>query len=136
MKNIFTIFLFFTSCISFAQQDVDVTGNKVTIKESAPVWPGCENSKDQKACFNAELMQHIKENYKYPRNNNGDLIRGKAVIKLEINKAGEVVVRSVEGEKPEVNLAAETMIKKIPKLKPGRKGGKPTTANYTIPLTL
>ncbi|WP_373055579.1 energy transducer TonB [Zunongwangia sp. H14] len=136
MKKLFIIFLLFSVSLTFAQQGVKVSGNKVTVKESAPVWPGCESSEDTKACFNTKLMQHIKENYKYPRNNEGDFIRGKAIIKLEINESGEAVIKSVEGENPQVNQAAEAMIKKIPKMKPGTRGGKPTSINYTIPLTL
>ncbi|MDT0689189.1 energy transducer TonB [Salegentibacter sp. F188] len=136
MKKILVVLLLFTGSISLAQEGVKVDGSKVTVKETAPVWPGCENSEDQKQCFNQKLMQHIKENYKYPRNEAGDFLRGKATIALAINEKGSVVVRSVKGENSQINAAAETMIKKIPKMKPGMRGGKPTSIKYTIPLTL
>ncbi|MDT0641482.1 energy transducer TonB [Zunongwangia sp. F363] len=136
MKKILIVFMFLAASAGFAQEGVKVEGNKITVKESAPVWPGCEDSNETKKCFNAKLMQHIRENYKYPKNDDGDFIRGKAVVKLEIDESGEVVVKAVEGDNPKVNQAAESMIKKIPKMKPGTRGGKPASIKYTIPLTL
>ncbi|MDT0645463.1 energy transducer TonB [Zunongwangia sp. F260] len=136
MKKILVVLLLFTASMGFAQEGVKVDGNTITVKESAPVWPGCEDSEDKKKCFNQNLMQHIKENYKYPRNEAGDFIRGKATIALSIDEEGIVVVRSVKGENGQINKAAEAMIKKIPKMQPGMRGGKPTSIKYTIPLTL
>ncbi|MDT0685114.1 energy transducer TonB [Autumnicola psychrophila] len=136
MKKILVVLLLFTASMGFAQEGIKVDGNTITVKESAPVWPGCEDSEDKKECFNQNLMQHIKENYKYPRNEAGDFIRGKATIALAIDEEGIVVVRSVKGENSQINKAAEVMIKKIPKMQPGMRGGKPTSIKYTIPLTL
>ncbi|MDT0648933.1 energy transducer TonB [Autumnicola edwardsiae] len=136
MKKILVVLLLFTGAIGLAQEGVKVKGNTITVKESAPVWPGCESSDDKKQCFNQQLMQHIKENYKYPRNEAGDFLRGKTTVALAIDEKGSVVVRSVKGENAKINEAAETMIRKIPKMQPGMKGGKPTSIKYTIPLTL
>ena len=72
MKNIFLVALLFIEFGAFAQDDVSVEGNTVSMKETAPVWPGCEASEDTKSCFNSMLMKHIKENYKYPKNENGE----------------------------------------------------------------
>ncbi|MFZ0490011.1 MAG: energy transducer TonB [Salegentibacter sp.] len=136
MKNLLLIVLFFTASIGFSQENVDVKGNTVTIRETAPVWPGCENSKDQKACFNQHLMEHIKNNYKYPRDKDGKFIRGKATISMDIDENGKVDIKSIEADKPEVKAAAREMILKIPKMTPGRRGGKAAAIGYKIPLNL
>lgn len=136
MKKILVVLLLFTGSIGLAQEGVEVDGNTITVKESAPVWPGCEESDDKKKCFNQKLMQHIKENYKYPRNEAGDFLRGKTTVAIAIDEKGSVVIRSVKGENAKINEAVEVMIKKIPKMQPGMRGGKPTTIKYTIPLTL
>lgn len=135
MKKFLIIALMLTGITGFAQEDVEVKGNTVTIKETAPVWPGCEDSDDKKACFNKMLMKHIKETYKYPKNEKGEYIRGKATVSLEVTEKGNVVVTKVEGENPKINAAAKKMIMAIPQMTPGHAGGKPRAIKYTIPLT-
>lgn len=136
MKNLFIIAFLFIGFTSFAQEDVKVKGNTITIRETAPIWPGCEKTKDSKTCFNQNLMQHVKENYKYPRNKDGKFIRGKATITMLINKEGKVEVQSVKGPQPKVNEAARAMIMKLPTMIPGRRGADKTSIKYTIPLNL
>lgn len=126
----------FTGFLGFAQEDVKVEGNTVTAKETAPIWPGCEDSDDKKACWNENFMEHVKKNYKYPKNDKGEYIRGKATISMEITEKGNVVVTKVEGDNPKVNAAAKKMIMSMPKMTPGRLAGKPRAIKYTIPLTL
>lgn len=135
MKKIFIMLFLFCGLSCFAQEDAKVEGNTVTVKESAPVWPGCEESASQKDCFNKMLMQHVKETYKYPKNEKGEYIRGKATVSLEINEEGKVVVKSVEGKYPAINKEARRMVEAMPTMIPGRRGGKPASIKYTIPLT-
>lgn len=135
MKNLFLVVFLFVGSLGFAQE-TEAEGNKVTSKQSAPVWPGCEDSEDKKACFNQKLMEHVQNNYEYPKNDDGDYLRGKVTIKLEINEEGEAVVKSVEGAEPKVNEAATAMVEKMPTMEPGTLDGKPKTTSYTIPLTL
>ena len=125
-KVISFVVLFFVASISFAQEGVKVSGNSVSTTEIAPVWPGCENSKDTKACFNKMLGQHVRENYKYPKNSKGEFLRGKAIISMVIKKEGMVEVTSIEGKDAKINAAAKEMIMKMPKMKPGSLAGKPT----------
>jgi periplasmic protein TonB len=80
------------------------------------------------------LMQHVRKNYKYPKNAKGEYIRGKATISMEVNKEGKVVVNKVEGKFPEINKEAKRMIEAIPTMTPGKLGGKPKAIKYTIPL--
>mgnify|MGYP001169173806 FL=1 len=135
MKNIFLVALLFIGFGAVAQDDVSVEGNKVSMKETAPVWPGCEASEDTKACFNSMLMKHIKENYKYPKNENGEYIRGKATVSLVVNEEGKVVVKEVIGKHPKINKEAKRMIEAIPTMTPGQLAGKPRAISYKIPLT-
>lgn len=135
MKKLLIIALMLTGLTGVAQDDVEVKGNSVTVKESAPVWSGCEDSADTKDCFNKMLMQHIKENIKYSKNDKGEWIRGKATVSMEVNKEGNVVVHSVESKHPELKKEAKRLMEAIPTMTPGRRGGTPTSIKYTIPLT-
>ncbi|MGW1453678.1 MULTISPECIES: energy transducer TonB [Salegentibacter] len=136
MKKLMFCFFLLTGSFAFAQDDVNVEGNTVTVREKAPVWPGCESSEDLKNCFNQKLMEHVKNNYKYPRNDKGEFIRGKVVVKMHVDEEGKTVVNSVKGDQKPVIAAVENMLKKIPEMKPGTRGGKPTKISYTLPLNL
>ncbi len=135
MKKLLIIALMLTGMTSFAQDDVEVKGNKVTMKETAPVWQGCEDSADKKACFNKMLSKHIKENIKYSKNEKGEYIRGKATVSMEVNEEGKVVVNSVESKSPVLKKEAKRLMESIPPMTPGKLGGKAKAIKYTIPLT-
>ena len=134
-KLIFAAFFFVTS-LGFAQEGVTVKGNTLSTREIAPVWPGCEGSeKEKKDCFNKKLVEHLKANYKYPKDANGNIIRGKAVVSFNIDKAGKVEILGVEGPKPELCAEAKRIILAIPKMKPGELAGEPISVKYKVPFT-
>ncbi|CAL65272.1 energy transducer TonB [Christiangramia forsetii] len=135
MKKLLIIAVMLTGMIGFSQEDVSVKGNKISMKETAPVWNGCENADNQKDCFNSMLMKHIKENIKYSKNAKGEWIRGKAIVKMEVNEEGNVVVNSVESKHAELKKEAKRLMESIPEMTPGKLAGKPKAIKYTIPLT-
>ena len=136
MKKLLICFFLLTGSFAFAQNDVEVKGNTVKVKEKAPVWPGCETTPNKEECFNKKLIKLVKEHYKYPRNTEGEFIRGKVIIALEINKEGKAVINSVKGEQKPIIAAVKEMLKKLPAMKPGTIAGKPIAISYKIPLNL
>ena len=134
-KLIFAAFFLFTS-IGFAQEGVNVKGNKLSTKEIAPVWPGCDGSeKEKKDCFNKKLVEHLKANYKYPKDATGNIIRGKSVVSFNIDEEGKVEILKVEGPRPELNAEAKKIILAIPKMKPGQLAGDAISVKYKVPFT-
>lgn len=114
---VITCFLFGGLAVSQAQQ-------------TSPVWPGCEDSEDKSECFNEKLGAHVKNNYEFPMEQNA-YIRGKVSVSFDVNKDGEVVVKTVEGPKPVVNAAARKMLEKIPNMEPATLNGEPDVRNFT-----
>lgn len=100
-------------------------------QQTSPVWPGCEDAEDVKACFNEKLANHVRSNYEYPMNDQNEYVRGEVTISFDIDENGEVVINSIEGPKPEVNQAARVMITKIPKMEPGTLNGEPDSRTFT-----
>ena len=134
MKKILFLFILFISFSGFAQDDYDMKGNTVTVREKAPVWPGCERAADKDKCFNEKLIAFVKTNYHYPKNDKGEFIRGKAIISLEVDKDGKVIVHSVEGEHPEINKEAKRMVESMPEMIPGSRSGKPVPIKMKFPM--
>ncbi|RMA57614.1 energy transducer TonB [Ulvibacter antarcticus] len=137
MKNLFIIACLFVSTSFLAQSEWgDVNKNKLTMKEIAPVWPGCEadNSAKRDACFDQKLTQHIIKNFKYPATEYKNNVQGKVVVEFIINEKGMVDVKNVTGGNAGLQAEAKRNIMAIPKMKPGLLGGKPRAIKYTVPF--
>lgn len=136
MKQLLLVFFLCLGGAGFAQEGVKVEGNTLTTRQIAPVWPGCEGTEaEKKSCFNQKLVQHLKENYKFPKDAEGNLIRGKAVVSFNVNEEGKIDILSVEGPKKELNAEAKRIILAIPKMKPGERAGNPVAVKYKVPFT-
>ncbi len=135
-KLILVIAVFFFTGLGFAQEGVKVSGNTISVKEIGPVWPGCEQSKaSSKDCFNQMVALHIKENYKFPRDKDGQFIRGKTTVSFLIDEKGEASDVTANGSKKEINQEAIRIVKLFPKMTPGKSGGKPISVKYKMPFT-
>ncbi len=137
MKIITVVAVLLLSFTGIAQEWGDVQKNHVTMKEIAPIWPGCEGNDVSKrdACFDQKLSQHIQKNFKYPANAWKNNVQGRIVVKFMVNTKGEVEILKVEGENEELKDEAKRNILAIPKMKPGMFAGKPKAIEYTVPFT-
>lgn len=129
--------LLFSTTI-FAQQEWgDVQKNKITLKEIAPIWPGCTGTASQRDnCFNQKLATHISKNFKYPADAYKKNEQGRVIVSFIIDKKGMVEVTSVSGGSKSLQEEAKRNIMLIPKMeKPGMLGGKPRAIKYTVPIT-
>ncbi len=137
MKIITVVAVLLLSFTGIAQEWGDVQKNHVTMKEIAPIWPGCEGNDVSKrdACFDQKLSQHIQKNFKYPANAWKNNVQGRIVVKFMVNTKGEVEILTVEGENEELKDEAKRNILAIPKMKPGMFAGKPKAIEYTVPFT-
>lgn len=136
MKKLLIVACLIFTSLGFSQEGVTVKGNSLSAKEIAPVWVGCEGTeKEKKECFNKKLIEHLKAHYKYPKDANGNIVRGKATVSFNIDKEGKVEILSVEGPKPEINAEAKRIILAIPKMKPGELAGNPIAVKYKVPFT-
>jgi protein TonB len=120
-----------------AQEDWgSLNGNKLTVKEIAPIWPGCEagDSAKRDACFTNMLVKHVGKNFKYPVNEYKNNIQGEVVVVFIINTQGLVEIKSVDGGNKGLQESAKKNILSIPKMKPGMFAGKPSEVEYTVPF--
>lgn len=137
MRKIAILLVFLVSIPAMAQEKWgDVDKNKVTMKEIAPVWPGCESNSATKtdACFDQKLAQHIQKNFRYPTNAWKNNVQERVVVTFIINTKGEVEIKKVEGVNQELKDEAKRNILAIPKMKPGMLAGKPKAIEYKVPF--
>lgn len=128
-------FLFF-GLFSFAQDGVDVKGSTMTVKDVAPVWPGCTGSiASKKKCFTQQLSQHISQNFQFPEGYEPGSVKEKVVVSFIINKDGKPEIQDVTGGTTALQEEAKRNILLIPEMTPGQAGGKPKAIKYKVPFT-
>ncbi|MBT8262266.1 MAG: energy transducer TonB [Bacteroidia bacterium] len=138
MKNILLLFCLLVSAGSFAQEWGSIDKNKLTMREVAPIWPGCESesSAERDNCFNNKLATHIAKNFKYPAAEYKNNIQGRVVVTFVVNEKGLIDIKSVTGGNKGLQEEAKRNIMSIPEMaKPGMLAGKPRAIEYTVPIT-
>lgn len=138
MKNLLIVFCILFSTTIFAQEEWgNVVNNEVTMKEIAPVWPGCETGSAavRDKCFDEKLTSHIITNFKYPPAAYKKNEQGKVIVEFMINEQGLVEIKKVSGGTKDLQEEAKRNIMSIPKMsKPGMLAGKPRAIKYTVPF--
>lgn len=103
-----------------------------------PVFPGCEKVEGDKAlleCFQLELHQFMAENKVYPQEAIDKKLEGKVYVQFRINTIGVVEeIKVVRGEYEILNQNALDLIKRLPKMKPARKGNEVVNEWFVIPI--
>lgn len=108
--------------------------NWVTIEE-VPVFPGCENETDKRACFGKMMQQHIRKVFRYPELEQEMGIQGKVNVMFDINKDG--TIGNIRKRGPNNNLEDEAarIIGKLPKMTPGKQRDQNVKVSFSIPIT-
>lgn len=136
-KYIIASLLILVSNVVLAQEWGTVDKNKVTLKEIAPVWAGCEDQSGAglQKCFTQKLTQHVVKNFKYPADAYKSNTQGRVTVEFIINTEGMVEIKNVSGGAPSLQAEARRNISLIPKMvRPGMYAGKPKAIQYTIPF--
>ncbi|MDX1364270.1 energy transducer TonB [Arenibacter latericius] len=114
------------------EEDLDIP---FAVIEDVPIFPGCENEKDKRACFNSMMQKHISKNFRYPEIAQEMGVQGRVNIMFVIQKDGSIGNVRMRG--PDKNLEAEAarIIEKLPKMIPGKQRGRAVRVPFSIPIT-
>jgi len=119
--------------------DVEEVEEDITVPfaviEDVPVFPGCEKSSNKKKCFQDMMQKHIRKNFRYPEIAQEMGVQGRVNVMFVIQKDGSIGNIRMRG--PDKNLEAEAMriIKKLPKMTPGKQRGRSVKVPFSIPIT-
>ncbi len=106
--------------------------------ENAPVYRGCESSSKKnelKTCFAINISKHIFNKFNATNLNSIGLKKGihKVRILFVVDKKGVAKIGKIIGDWPyEVYNTAKNAVTSIPKMKPGKKFGKPIAVKYSV----
>ncbi|UII80768.1 energy transducer TonB [Flagellimonas sp. CMM7] len=103
--------------------------------ENVPVFPGCENESDKRACFQEMMQKHIRRNFKYPENAIDMNLEGRVHLQFTIQKDGSIAELKMRGPHKVLETEAARIISKLPKMTPGKQRGNPVKVPFSIPIT-
>ncbi len=109
-----------------------------SIIEEAPVFPGCEaltTNEERKTCMSEKITEFVSTNfdvdaakpYAQPGIN-------RIYVQFRINKDGSVEEMGVRASSPQLEEEARKVVKKFPKMTPGKQGGKEAGVLYSLPI--
>jgi protein TonB len=104
------------------------------IIEEVPVFPGCENATDKKACFNEMVQKHVQKNFKYPKTAEELGIEGRVFVQFVIGRDGNIAKIRTRGPDPSLEKEAHRIIATLPQMIPGRQRKRPVSVPYSIPI--
>jgi protein TonB len=104
--------------------------------EGPPVFPGCEGlPKDQmKACFQAKIQLHVKNNFRYPERAIEAGVNGKVFVLFVIDANGKTGNIRTRGPAAILEKEAARIISLLPQMKPGNQRGIPVKVGYALPI--
>ncbi len=114
------------------EENVDV--DWVSIEE-VPVFPGCENEEDKRACFQKMMNKHIAKVFQYPEIAQEMRIEGRVFTQFTIEKDGSIGNILLRGPDKSLETEAERIISKLPKMKPGKQRERNVKVAFSIPIT-
>ena len=113
-------------------EDVDVP---FAVIEDVPVFPGCENESDKRACFNKMMQKHISKNFRYPEIAQEMGVQGRVSVMFVIQKDGSIGNVRMRGPDKNLEKEAARIISKLPKMTPGKQRGRAVRVPFSIPIT-
>jgi len=105
-----------------------------SVVEEAPVFPGCDNAADKRACFNEKIQKHISKNFNYPQAAQDGNIEGKVSTMFIINSKGNIDNIKMRGPDKLLEDEVERIIKRLPRMIPGKNDGIAVNVPFSIPI--
>ena len=105
--------------------------------EEVPIYPGCENKRNKRKCFDKKLRQHILTFFYYPKEAIVRKEEGRVYIQFIINSDGDITSVKARGPYKSLKEAAIKIISRLSSNKfiPGKVDGKNVDVPFTIPIT-
>lgn len=109
-----------------------------TLIEDVPLYPGCEQLKDneaRKTCMSEKITAYVNKNFDKDLGSELGLSGLNRInILFQINTEGNIVNIQARAPHPKLEEEAINLIKALPKMEPGKQRGKPVNVNYALPI--
>ncbi|WP_350290429.1 energy transducer TonB [uncultured Croceitalea sp.] len=114
------------------EEDVTVL---IDLIDEVPIFPGCEDAIDKKACFQKMMTKHVNKNIRYPDLAMEMNIQGRVSTQFIIGKDGTIENLKMRGPHQVLEKEAKRIVSKLPKMTPGKHQGKNAKVVFSLPIT-
>lgn len=107
-----------------------------TVIEEVPLFPGCEKVKksERRACFQKKMLEHVNNNFEYPKAALEMGIGGRVYIVFTIDKDGTIKKIKTRGPDQLLENEARRIVSLLPTMIPGKQRGKPVSVPFSLPI--
>ena len=119
--------------VDYVKVEEEVKVNWVTI-EQVPIFPGCENAEDKRACFQDKMNTHIRKVFRYPVIAQEMGVEGKVFTQFTIEKDGSIGKILLRGPDKNLEREAKRIVSKLPKMTPGKQRDQNVKVAFSIPI--
>lgn len=105
------------------------------VVDEVPIFPGCENASDKKACFQESMRNHIKKHFNYPKEAQELGVQGRVSLVFNISKDGSIKKIRKRGPHELLENEAVRIIERLPQMQPGKQNGNAVDVPFSIPIT-
>ena len=105
--------------------------------QDVPVFPGCKGNNTQlKKCMSEKITKHVGRHFNVDLAQDLGLSAGrkKISVQFKIDENGNIVDVRARAPHPRLQKEAIRIIKKLPKMKPGRQRNKAVKVRYNLPI--
>lgn len=120
--------------IEVIETEIEPEVSWVTIEE-VPVFPGCENETNKRACFAKMIHRHISKVFRYPEQERELGIQGRVNVMFDIKKDGTIGNIRKRGPNGNLENEAARIIGELPKMIPGKQRDRNVKVSFAIPIT-
>jgi TonB family protein len=121
------------------KQETEVLDTAISVPfaviEEVPIFPGCENVADKKACFTEKIQNHIRKNFNYPKEAQELGVQGRVSLVFTISTDGSIKNIRKRGPHELLEDEAVRIIERLPKMQPGKQKGEAVDVPFSIPIT-
>ncbi|AZQ59257.1 M56 family peptidase [Maribacter sp. MJ134] len=121
--------------LSGEKGEITYSGIPFAVVDEVPVFPGCENLADKRACFNERIQKHISKNFNYPQEAQDKGIQGRVNVVFTIQKDGSIGNVKMRGPDRLLENEVARIIKRLPKMTAGQHKGESVDVPFSIPVT-
>jgi bla regulator protein BlaR1 len=103
--------------------------------DQVPVFPGCEDSANQRDCFSTMMQKHISKNFRYPEEAQEKGIQGRVHVLFTIEENGSIDNLKMQGPDRTLEVEAARIISLLPQMIGGKHRGIGVKVPFSIPIT-
>ncbi|TQI71894.1 protein TonB [Gramella sp. Hel_I_59] len=121
-----------------AVEEEEVADVPFAVIEDVPIFPGCENLKnnnERKACMSEKISKYVNKEFDTDLGSELGLSGiNRVIVQFRIDEKGNIGQVRARAPHPRLEKEAARVINSLPKMKPGKQRGKPVGVMYSLPI--